>query len=390
MFNFTDSSIFMAILTTNLFILIVSLILQSQTRLWKFGFPLLHLLCILIFVRMLLPFEFTCISKNINLPSSISKINSFFQYQSFPLDAHIWSIWDFLVLIWGIVFFILCLRFFLSIRATHQYILTYGIDATDQPLCQTLLHDICHKKKLLNRLSFIKLPLLQTPAVFQYHRHYYILLPDTIPFDKNELELIFRHELSHILHHDLTMKFFLQIVCFFYWWNPFCSIFQKQSDLLFEFRIDSSVTSGSPDKTARYLSCLLKLAEYNASSKSPPLPSAITFSSQHSSALYKRFCCLTETEKKKSRKITVFLALLLWILFFLSFRYIFECFYISPENAAGSETLTSKNIFVVRTENNTYDIYFHGKFAETTDSLEYYPDNCKIYSSLEEAQKYEK
>ena len=62
-----------------------------------------------------------------------------------------------------------------------------------------------------------------------------------------------------------------------------------------------------------------------------------------------------------------------------------------PEHVAETDTyLNSKNIFIVKNKDNTYDIYFKGEFFETVDSLEYYPEDCKIYLSLEEALKNEK
>lgn len=62
-----------------------------------------------------------------------------------------------------------------------------------------------------------------------------------------------------------------------------------------------------------------------------------------------------------------------------------------PEHMSkGEYSITPENTFIIQNKDNTYDIYFKGEFFETVNSLEYYPEDCKIYLSLEEALKNEK
>lgn len=49
--------------------------------------------------------------------------------------------------------------------------------------------------------------------------HPVILLPDK-PFDEDELQLIFRHELIHYKRHDLFIKLLIVIVTCIHWFNP--------------------------------------------------------------------------------------------------------------------------------------------------------------------------
>ncbi len=62
-----------------------------------------------------------------------------------------------------------------------------------------------------------------------------------------------------------------------------------------------------------------------------------------------------------------------------------------PEHMSETNTiLNSRNTYIIKNKDNTYDIYFKGDLIETVNSLEYYPEDCKIYSSKEEALKNEK
>ena len=111
----------------------------------------------------------------------------------------------------------------------------------------------------------------------------------------------------------------------------------------------------------------------------------------NSSELKKRFAYITQEEEKNNKALCGFLLASACTLCILSYLFIFEGSYMYPEHMSETDTnLNSENIFIVRNKNNTYDIYFKGNLIETVDSLEYYPEDCKIYSSKEEALKNEK
>ena len=55
MLNFSLSSVIMAVLTSNLLIVILSVIFLNRSILYKFGLPLLGIFGVLITLRMLMP-----------------------------------------------------------------------------------------------------------------------------------------------------------------------------------------------------------------------------------------------------------------------------------------------------------------------------------------------
>lgn len=73
MLNFSLSSVIMAVLTSNLLIVILSVIFLNRSILYKFGLPLLGIFGVLITLRMLMPFELNNITQNIYFPERLSK-----------------------------------------------------------------------------------------------------------------------------------------------------------------------------------------------------------------------------------------------------------------------------------------------------------------------------
>ena len=106
MLNFSFASLLMAIVTSNLFIIVLTLIFINQSVMREFGFSLLGMICTLVFIRMLFPFEFAHMTKNINLPMAVSRLISFIRHPRIPVLGYSCSVWDIFVIIWGIGFLI--------------------------------------------------------------------------------------------------------------------------------------------------------------------------------------------------------------------------------------------------------------------------------------------
>ncbi len=390
MLNFSFASVMMAIVTSNLFIIVLTIIFINQSVMREFGFSLLGMLCTLVFIRMLFPFEFAHMTQNINLPKAVSRGLSFIRHPRIPILGYSCSFWDIFVIIWGIGFVALFFRYISSIRDTYNFISAYGVDVTDSPGYKSALCKTDANKKLRDKITILQLPLIHSPAVFRYHMHYYILMPDGLSMGEEEQEFIFKHEVSHILHHDITLKFSLQLICLFYWWNPFCYILKKRSSLLFELRVDSSVILQDSEQLKKYVECLVKVSKHSISGNSGiNMPSAIKFSLKMESDTFIRVCCLLENKKTKNKILARIISLPLCIIYILLFVFIFEGYYIGPEYIQDNQEVTSENTYIVKNKDNTYDIYFYGRHIDTASSLENYPDDCKIYLSLKEAKKNE-
>lgn len=77
-------------------------------------------------------------------------------------------------------------------------------------------------------------------------------------------ELLIRHELVHIKHHDLLIKFVGLLIVAVHWFNPFSYLMFSELTLLYEMYCDDTVIKGrSSDERYRYGKLILELAEEN-------------------------------------------------------------------------------------------------------------------------------
>ena len=92
---------------------------------------------------------------------------------------------------------------------------TYGADVTKRPEYVHIIDTICKNEELKKKISVIKLPFPQIPSVIRHNSHYYIVIPNKLTLSNEETMLVFRHEITHIINHDLIYKFIVQIMCLF-------------------------------------------------------------------------------------------------------------------------------------------------------------------------------
>ena len=76
MLDFSISSVNMAILVSNLFIIFLVLIFRNRKIMFRLGLPLLVGFVILICVRMIFPVELLSISHNVYLDRKSTRLNS--------------------------------------------------------------------------------------------------------------------------------------------------------------------------------------------------------------------------------------------------------------------------------------------------------------------------
>lgn len=98
MLDFSISSVNMAILVSNLFIIFLVLIFRNRKILFRLGLPLLVGFVILICVRMIFPVELLPISHNVYLPDLLTTIVGETRRTRFLHDTVSW--WNILELVW--------------------------------------------------------------------------------------------------------------------------------------------------------------------------------------------------------------------------------------------------------------------------------------------------
>jgi len=76
-------------------------------------------------------------------------------------------------------------------------------------------------------------------------------------------------------------------------------------------------------------------------------------------------------------------------IYLLSYFLIFEADYLPPEIAQTVDVPTAENTYLIENGDGTYDVIYDGIFIETTESLEYYPNDLKIIKKIKETTQNE-
>lgn len=387
MLNFSFSSVFIAILGCNILLILLTLLLKNQHIMLHMGFKLMQIFAILIIFRFLFPFELP-FTVNIYYPEMISAILSIFLYTKFSLFGITFCIWNIFEVLWVIGFLIHLIQYLKTRYLLYRFIKTHGTEITYEEPYASLLQTIREKKKIHQTIHIICLPMFQTPMVNKFLT-YYICLPESLCLNNEELSYIFHHELSHIKHHDLISKTLIQIICMVYWWNPFCYFLKKQTDLLFELRVDQSFNNNKKEKSA-YLCCLIKVMEQI---KNEPLiykSTSIGFSSKANTVMQQRFYFLINNGEVRLNPYLKLMLIPICVIYLFSFTFIFEPSSIDSKTKQTTDTISPSKTYIIQKNNKTYDVYYNGIFIENTDSLEYYPKDCKIHKNEQEALDNEK
>ncbi len=386
MFYYSFSTILMTVLTSNLLIILISLCFKSNRLMVSLGYKLLAVFAGFTLLRLIFPFEFP-FSINFILPRQISRFISFIRhpfYQIGGLDISIWLIFE---VIWA-VGVLIGLRYHIKRHLwLRKAIRTAGIDVTDLEPYAGLLKRTCPNQRKISAFRIIELPCITVPMYYSFRTHY-ILLPKDTTLSDREMYFAFSHELSHYSHRDLWIKNIILLLSILYWWNPFCLLLRKSTDIILEMRVDFSLTRSNDRLTIEYLRCLIHMAELSALSQEIPSHLSVSFFKESEGNLEKRFHMMCNRKKASRHCINILLTGLILTVYVISYIFIFEASY-TPENADAT-FLTTDNTYAVISENDTYDIYFNDIFVENVDNLEFYPDSIHIYNVNEKENLNEK
>ena len=384
MLNFSFSSVFMALITSSLILLILSFVFLFKKNFLNFGLGTLGFFMLLIISRLLFPFEVS-IATNIYWPEPISQAMSWFLHPRFPIGNKNLSCWNLFILIWAFGFLVWLGKFILSNNFFHQFIQSHSKKIPEEDTRYILLNQLLQHSNKKKRVNLLSTTYFNTPIVYRRHMRYWILWPEDLILSDKEQLLVLKHELAHIHHHDLIIKNIIYFLSIFYWWNPLGSFIRKKADLLLELRVDKTVAFSSQEATI-YLECLLKIFQKSGTNFSTP--SVIGFCSVGKSMIIQRFYYLTNDVDKRINIrgliMKLFPIILSTIIYVGSYIFILEASYIPQSVKESTLQLTSENSYAIVNASGAYDIYIYHQYVETVTSMKYYTDIQKIYSSYKE------
>lgn len=387
MLDFSISSVNMAILVSNLFIIFLVLIFRNRKILFRLGLPLLVGFVILICVRMIFPVELLPISHNVYLPDLLTTIVGETRRTRFLHDTVSW--WNILELVWICGILYSSLKYFNRNHAFRKYVKKHASALSESSIQMRVFTQIKLEttKKGIQKMQLLALPLLKSPIIYGLWKPF-ILIPNTLELSETEWRYVLLHEVNHYRHKDLYIKFLLHIICIIYWWNPFCRFLKNDTDTILEMRIDQTLAD-TPAHKVEYLSCLLKTASYQIENPVSIPDFSINFCD---SVLVQRFDSITKNNKRQDSytfKIT--------FLFFAIFLYLGSYFIAFESNYFPADLFTDDiiiptedNCFVIECPDGQYDFYLYGEYIETLPDKEHCIIGITTYKNIQEARKHEK
>ena len=383
----------MAIITNSLMIVIIYFLRKTQYFTNLFGIVsmvILYLFCVL---RMFLPIELpgiqVIVRDNVvynNLIEVLIKRNPDGPGTPSVLFFIIIGVWLTGAVILGVVYLI-------KQKSFIRYILSNSDEANDdeRALLKTIAAEILGTDK---NIGLRKSDAVSRIMVIGFLKKT-ILLPDT-EFPTAQLEMILRHECTHIKNKDLWLKLLIQIYCCVFWWNPFSYLLKHDLDFSLEMRCDLSVIKNFDDAgVLQYLdtihSSVKQQTVNNEKRKESFLVCAELSDARKNKELIKRVKAITSEPPKKAKQITVnaAAAVLMLAVFAASFVFILQPFYGYEADDdlydlnEGAIVVDDTNSYLVRQDDGSYLFYYKEYTPEVVSAEEVEQGLYKGYPILE-------
>lgn len=384
MLHFSFSTVMMALLTSNIIVVLVAIPFLKKEFTPCFGYRFLFCFIFLALLRLLLPFEFP-FTTNIFLPQFIAGITANLMHPLIYNAGISISLWNIFEIVWIAGIAVKLFRSVRNYRRVWNYISKNGIDKTADLKYKQILDDICHRHHKKNNFRVMELSVSPIPTIWNA-KGPCIILPGSINIPPDKLQYTLYHEALHYFHHDFFINKMVYFLTIIYWWNPACTILSKRINLLLEMNVDQFVTRGNANAIKEYVECLLFIKKEALLFASETLPTAEMQANylirSHDDSLERRVAMLLK-KPSSFRKACVNILFTVLITFILvwSHLYILETSYYAP--SPKDEMLfyaTSENSYFIVDEFSQYELYVNDVHIDTVSSLEYYPHGIKIYN----------
>ena len=189
----------------------------------------------------------------------------FFDLQSSEAPSLIIPLSEFLIWllfgIWSIGFITVFAWKILNHLKYRSYILQNVTPVTDAKILEPWRREIYEMDLKKPFFNLVVSPNVSTPmTIGLFRRSMIVVLPDKF-YSEEELELIYKHELTHIARNDHWIKFFLTFSTAVCWFNPLMWTAMKKCTEDLELSCDETVLIHSDDAQKRqYAELILKTA----------------------------------------------------------------------------------------------------------------------------------
>lgn len=317
----TFYSVIMAVLWSSLFVIIFSALQKSYYFInisSVYGVVIIYLFCI---ARMFIPVEFswTGIVPSVHIYNSMFLL---FTKEILHIGIYHIHIYHLFYSIWIITALVLSARVFYQYHKYSGIIKKLPVKA-GSPEVMDIVQAM--EKKYNKKAELVISPSINEPVSFGIV-HEKILLPDSA-YSEKELYYIISHEFMHIKNHDLLIQMMVNVLCAFYWWNPFVYFLRKNLVKSFELRCDYMVIKNLNSKeTAMYLETILKVFKNrNQPGKYPQNNASVLGAADNIQEIKERFRLISRIYTRKNRPARQLLVTgIMVLLMVLSYSFIFQ------------------------------------------------------------------
>jgi beta-lactamase regulating signal transducer with metallopeptidase domain len=386
--QFTFESLLMAVITSSILLIAISICLVSKKIMVNVGYKLLAVFLFFTLLRFLFPLELP-VSVSICIPDILATPMAIISHVFFYIISVPVSIWSLCIIICLLGSLIQLVRYIISCNKSRRYLILNGKDITDNVVYHSMLDRICSERHKSNTFRIIEIEHINTPMIYGIFRPC-ILFPSDINLSENNLYYALSHEAAHHFHHDLLIKAGINILAIVYWWNPAVYVLKKQANLLLEMRVDSYITHKDDNAIKEYLHCLINISEYAIDKNFISENLTLSFYKGSATDLEKRFYMLCNADKQRITILNFLIMVIILIIYLLSYRYIIEPYcYPTEVNVIDDDDrieyyLPLDNTYVIENADGTYSVYLDTEdmpdfFLETFDTLDNLTQGIPVY-----------
>ena len=352
--HFNFYSFMMAMLTSTVMIIVIYFLKKIKYFTNTFGVWYMALLYLLSFCRLLLPFEFDkaqvlgdrfVLTKVMDVLENRSVITAGLPCSMLGIFGSASLIVTFILLL---VFTIKQLKFVSFISRTENYATKEEQDMLEE------ISSVIFARKI--KMKLIKSKDVPTPMVVGVLKRT-VILP-CIDYTKDQLELIFCHECTHLKNHDLWLKLLVHIYCCVYWFNPFVYLLKADMDFILEVKCDNAVSRKLSDEKRLDYAKLVNDTARNAVTGFKQVPLVASgFTSVSTSRHICRMNSVLNPEMKNPGVPTVIVSLMMVVICVLSYAFIWQPDYTTVKNGTSYSAHTETGYidgYLVFAENRDY------------------------------------
>lgn len=372
----TLSSLIMAVLWSDLFIIIGYLLIKERRFLAHFSiYPVLFLIITSVF-RMIFSFDFpfAAIIHSHTVYPALMDIANATPLSIVPFFRHT-TVTQLFCLVWLTGFILLTMRTIHKHYAGLCFLNNRSHSASEN--LYSIMNTITDSKDAHSCVSLLQCDAITSPIITGLHRPT-IYLPN-ITLEDEQWFYILKHEWYHHVHHDLWIKLSIHAFCLVFWWNPLVYLLKRNLDDALELKVDLLLTEGLPqEEKCTYLHTILDIAQAENSKRisSRFTATALGFALSKKDLLQRRFYFVLNYTKQKyaPRIFATITALVLSVLFILSYTFIIQC-YSEPPNAPNYFKIEPNNAYLLDKHDGRYSLYVDGIYRFNVKDISEEPFN---------------